>query len=238
MLQHAGDKARHTFTVKQVWQQLFDAGVPRSERRIKYYCQNGSLDAGYLPSPTGDQWYINPVSVPGLIGELKQFDEQKQRRHQHAVAGGNTPEESLNNNSDAAGSSRLQHAASGTGDELKKEDDGRVPQHAASPYVSQLEKRIEEKDDVIKPFEREARSAKDEQITRHNERERETQLTHPWSTELGPSTATGARSQNADVFENDPSMSRQGTRRYSNLDGLIPTDVDLRTPRRGVSFAA
>jgi hypothetical protein len=46
-LEHAGDSARHTLTVAQVAQQLLDAGVPRSERRIKYYCQKNTLDAGY-----------------------------------------------------------------------------------------------------------------------------------------------------------------------------------------------
>ena len=202
-LEHAGDRARHTFTVKQVWQQLFDAGVPRSERRIKYFCQNGSLDAGYLPSPTGDQWYINPVSVPGLIGELKQFDEQKQRRHQHAAAGTNSPEKSLNNNSDAAGSSMLEPAAT----ELKNKDGGGLMQHAAAGYVSQLEKRIEEKDDVITLLKGQL-VAKDEQITRHSERERETNLLIRGLQNLVLRLQPG-RAQNADVFDGDPLMSNR-----------------------------
>jgi hypothetical protein len=144
-LKHAGDRARHTLTVKEVWQQLFDAGVPRSERRIKYFCQNGTLDAGYLPSPTGDQWYVNPASMPGLIGELKQFDEQRRARGQQAAAGSSILEKEPATDSDAAGLSRLQQAAS----ELKNRDDGGVSQHAAPSYVTQLEKRIEEKDQQI-----------------------------------------------------------------------------------------
>ena len=52
---------------------------------------------GEAASPTGKQWYVNPASVPGLIGELIQFEEQNKRRKQHAAAGPDTPEKPLNN---------------------------------------------------------------------------------------------------------------------------------------------
>jgi len=170
-LEHAGDRARHTLTVAQVAQQLFDADVPRSERRIKYYCQKNTLDAGYLPSPTGDQWYVNPASVPGLIGELKQFDEQIRRRKQHAATVSDIPEIPLNINTDQAGSSVLEPAAT----ELKNKDDAGMMQPAATAYVSQLEKRIEEKDEVIGMLRGEL-VHRNEEIVRRNERERETNI--------------------------------------------------------------
>ena len=145
-LKPAGDSARHTLTVRQVAQLLIEAGVPRSERRIKYFCQMGTLDAGLLPSPTGDQWYVSAASVPGLVGELRQFDEQVRRRKQQAAAGSSTHQEPLNSNPAAAGSSLIEPAAS----ELKHDGAHTTPQPAAAGFISQLEKRIEEKDQTIK----------------------------------------------------------------------------------------
>src|SRR5262249_24395022 len=136
--------------------------------------QNGTLDAGYLPSPTGDQWYINSVSVPGLIGELKQFDEQQRSRRQPAAPGSVTPEISKQGKSYTAGSSMLPPAAADFQDR-EGESDASQPQQAVSGYVLQLEKRIEEKYDVISLLKGQLK-AKDEQITRHSERERETNL--------------------------------------------------------------
>jgi hypothetical protein len=202
-LQHAGDRARHTITVKEVWQLLFDAGVPRSERRIKYFCQNGTLDAGYLPSPTGDQWYVNPSSVPGLISELKQFEEQQRSRKQHAAAASDSPEKPLNTNSDAAGSSMRQPAATDLQNKDPKPAEGMM-QHAVAGYVSQLEKRIEEKDMVIGML-RDQLTVKDQQISRHSERERETNLLIRGLQNLVLRLQPG-RAANADVFDGDSLM--------------------------------
>jgi hypothetical protein len=154
MLEQAPDSARHTLTVAQVMAQLTEAGVPRSDRRIKFFCQTGALTAAKFPTPTGPQWYIDPASVPGLIGDLKQFEEQKRRRLEQAAAGSDTPREGLNGDTAAAGSSRLQPA--GTGDERPAQinpAEGLPQPAAAAPaaaYVAQLEKRIEEKDETIK----------------------------------------------------------------------------------------
>ncbi|MGE3697927.1 MAG: hypothetical protein AB7G08_03930 [Hyphomicrobiaceae bacterium] len=154
MLEQAPDRARHTLTVTEVEGLLAEAGVPRSDRRIKFFCQTGALAAAKFPTPTGPQWYIDPASVPGLIGDLKQFEEQKRRRLEQAAAGSDTPKEALNDNTDAAGSSRLQHAAAGKDDAEQENPAGGLSQQAASAptaaYVEQLEKRIEEKDDQIK----------------------------------------------------------------------------------------
>lgn len=165
MLKHAGDRAQHTLTVEQVAHMLAEAGVPRSLRRIKYYCQSNALDGGYLPSPTGDQWYINPASVPGLIGDLKQFEEQARRRTQHAASDFDSLKRESKTDTDAAGSSMLKHAASASENIKELEDDGGVSQHAAAglsestmlrKYVDRLEgeneflrKQVETKDDQL-----------------------------------------------------------------------------------------
>jgi hypothetical protein len=149
MLDEASGRARHTLTVAQVAAQLADAGVARSERRIKYFCQTKVLDADKFPTPTGPQWYIDPASVPGLIGDLKQFDEQQRRRAQQAAAGSDALKPAPMADTAAAGSSRLQPAAAGIEDRRSDDPAGGVSQQAASGYVSQLEKRIEEKDRTI-----------------------------------------------------------------------------------------
>jgi hypothetical protein len=177
MLEQAPSRARHTLTVAEVAAQLAEAGVPRSERRIKYFCQSKLLDADKFPTPTGPQWYIDPASVPGLVGDLKQFDEQQRRRLQHAAAGSDTPKEEPTADTAAAGSSRLQPAA--TGDESTppaEPAEGVLQQAAAAPaaaYVAQLEKRIEEKDDFIGLLKGQL-TAKDEQISELSTRYRET----------------------------------------------------------------
>jgi hypothetical protein len=73
-----------------------------------------------------------------------------------------------------------------------------------SGYVGQLEKRIEEKDDVIALLKGQL-VAKDEQITRHSERERETNLLIRGLQNLVLRLQPG-RPQNADVFDGDPLM--------------------------------
>lgn len=71
---------RHTLTVEHVGALLTQAGVPRSRRQIIRYCQTGLLDAVKIPGPTGDQWYVAPVSLPKAIGDLKQWDAQREVR--------------------------------------------------------------------------------------------------------------------------------------------------------------
>jgi len=197
--------ARHTLTVAQVARRLADAGVPRSERRIKYFCQKGHLDADRLPSPTGPQWYVDPVSVPGVIGDLKQFDEQKRRRLQPAATGFDSPDLAPSSNSAAAGSSRIEPAASG----LKTGGDGGLPQPAAAPYITQLETRIEEKDEVIGLLRHELAQRNDE-IIRRNERERETNILIRGLQNLVLQLQPGSR-RSTDVLEGDAMMQASGT---------------------------
>ena len=154
MLEQALSTPRHTLTVSEVAAQLAAAGVHRSERRIKYFCQTKLLDADKFPTPTGPQWYIDPASVPGLIGDLRQFDEQQRRRLQHAAAGSDRAEGAPSSNTVAAGASRLEHAAADQASPEENKTAEGVPQQAAAApataYVEQLQKRIDEKDETIK----------------------------------------------------------------------------------------
>jgi hypothetical protein len=182
--------------------------VPRSDRRIKYFCQTKVLDADKFPTPTGPQWYIDPASVPGLVGDLRQFDEQQRRRLQQAAAKPDSTKEAPNTDTVAAGSSRLQPAAAGNEVEPPAQPaEGVSQQAAAAPaaaYVAQLEKRIDEKDDVIGMLRGEL-AQRNEEIVRRNERERETNLLIRGLQNLVLQLQPG-RDASADVFDGDRLM--------------------------------
>ena len=160
--QQDNDQLRHTLTVHQVSEHLAAAGVPRSERQIKRYCESAFLDAKKVPGPTGDQWFVAPIALPKLIGDLQQWQMQRagQSKTRPAMTEHVTSEESTIENTDAPGLGRPQQATTAT--EIKASPE--VNQVIPSRYVMQLEKRIDEKDDVIGLLKGQL-VAKDQQIT-------------------------------------------------------------------------
>ena len=159
--QQDDDQQRHTLTVSHVSERLATAGVPRSERQIKRYCESGFLDAKKIPGPTGDQWFVAPAALPKLIGDLQQWQMQRvQSGTRSAMTEHVTQERPLNDNSDLPGSGRPEQAMA----DKKNPAGGNASEPATSGYVTQLEKRIEEKDDVIGLLKGQL-VAKDQQIT-------------------------------------------------------------------------
>lgn len=160
--QQDNDQLRHTLTVHEVGEQLSAVGVPRSERQIKRYCETGFLDATKIPGPTGEQWFIAPAALPKLIGDLQQWQMQRagQSQTRPAMTTSVTVERPSEQNSDMPGSGRPQPAMT----------DKQIVQEPAaghtltSGYVTQLEKRIDEKDEVIGLLKGQL-NAKDQQIT-------------------------------------------------------------------------
>ena len=160
--QQDDDQLRHTLTIHEVGEQLSLARVPRSERQIKRYCESGFLDAKKIPGPTGDQWFVAPVGLPKLIGDLQQWQMQRAGHSQPRPAATDTvsPQILTTTNTDTPGTGRPQPAVT-------------VPQSTGEPdvsgadtsrYVTQLETRIEEKDEVIGLLKGQL-IAKDQQIT-------------------------------------------------------------------------
>ena len=162
---------RHTLSVHDVGAALVAAGVPRSHRQIIRYCETEMLDAVKVPGPTGPQWYVSPASLPKVIGDLKQWEAQR--------AGHSSPRQDTstyvaldvppNNNSDTASHGAPQPAMS----DKEPSQKGSETQPVMARYVEQLEKRIEEKDDVIGLLKGQL-VAKDEQIGELSTRYRET----------------------------------------------------------------
>ena len=141
------DQLSHTLTVHEVSERLAAAGVPRSERQIKRYCESSFLDAKKVPGPTGNQWFVAPAGLPKLIGDLQQWQMQHGGHSQTrpAPSGNVMQEKSTHTNTDMPGHGRPQQA---TADEENKIDSA-TTEPVTSGYVTQLERRLEEKDDVI-----------------------------------------------------------------------------------------
>ena len=162
---------RHTLSVHDVGAALVAAGVPRSHRQVIRYCETGMLDAVKVPGPTGAQWYVSPSSLPKVIGDLKQWQSQRARQSspQQDTSDLVVLEKDRSINSDTASHGAPQPAVSDTETSGK----GSETEPAMARYVGQLEKRIEEKDDVIGLLKGQL-IAKDEQIGELSTRYRET----------------------------------------------------------------
>jgi hypothetical protein len=162
---------RHTLTIHAVEAALVAAGVPRSHRQVVRYCETGMLDAVKVPGPTGPQWYVAPASLPKVIGDLRQWEAQ---RGGHAVSQPDTSshvplQRPQNSDADTASHGTPQPAVS----ETEVSQKGSETEPATARYVQQLEKRIEEKDDVIVLL-KDQLTAKDQQIGELSTRYRET----------------------------------------------------------------
>jgi len=162
---------RHTLSVHDVGAALVAAGVPRSRRQIIRYCETAMLDAVKVPGPTGAQWFISPASVPKAIADLRQWEAQRPRHSAPQLdTSNNVPlEKPSNNNSDTAGHGAPERATS----DNETRGSGSETEPAMARYVEQLEKRIDEKDDVIGLLKGQL-VAKDEQIGELSTRYRET----------------------------------------------------------------
>lgn len=148
LVQHDNDQLSPTLTVHDVGTQLAAAGVPRSDRQIKRYCETGFLDgARKIPGPTGEQWFVPPHAIPKLIGDLRQWQAQRDRHGQPrpAVTSSGPHDPAPVSDMDAAGHGLARPAVSDAQDVDKSDH----PKPDTSAYVRQLEKRIEEKDEVI-----------------------------------------------------------------------------------------
>src|SRR5437899_2303736 len=121
--QQDDDQLRHTLTVHQVSERLAAAGVPRSERQIKRYCESAFLEAKKVPGPSGDQWFVAPAALPKLIGDLQQWQMQRagQPETRPAQSSSVIPEKPIIQNADTPGSSRPQQA---TADKENRTDRG------------------------------------------------------------------------------------------------------------------
>jgi hypothetical protein len=187
----------HTLTLRDLEARVAAAGVLISHRQLMRHCEAGTFDAKKLPATNNVlEWFIAPASIEKGIADIKTLQEQRARRDatrrdvtQHVEI-----ENPTSTNSDMSGHDGLRPSMS-----EQELQDGQHPDTAShvpsrpdmteqqpsqkgsetepvmSGYVAQLEKRIEEKDDVIGMLRREL-AQRNEEIVRRNERERETNI--------------------------------------------------------------
>lgn len=95
---------RHTLSISDVETALAAAGVPRSRRQVIRYAETGMLDGVKVPGPSGEQWYIAPASVPKVIGDLKQWEAQREHGTlRQTPSDHDTPSQPLNTAPDMTG---------------------------------------------------------------------------------------------------------------------------------------
>lgn len=157
--QPATDELRHTLSIHDVETALEAAGVPRSRRQVIRYAETGMLDAVKVPGPSGDQWYIAPVSLPKVIGDLKQWQAQRAGHGapQHAMSDHVTVETEPHSSPDTASHGTPERAMS----DLPPHDKPSATEPAAPrqgltdldifehPYVKKLEAQVEKLEDKL-----------------------------------------------------------------------------------------
>ena len=138
-------------------------GHPRTIRTLQRYCASGHLEAQKVATALGDKYLVTPQSVArhlSQIEELRALDIVATRRDQprHDATPVAAPDSPLVLPEVASAADALRQVATEEGE---------------SRYLAQLEKRIEEKDDVIGLLKGQL-VAKDEQISELSTRYRET----------------------------------------------------------------
>jgi len=168
--QQDNDQLRHTLTIHEVGTRLAAAGVPRSDRQIKRYCETGFLDAKKVPGPTGEQWFVAPAALPKLIGDLQQWQIQRVGHGQpRPGSSDNVPHENRPDNStDTAGHGRPEQATTD-----QKTVGGRAGEPAE--LIGHMQREMERLQDD-REFLREQIKVKDGQIASLLERDRETNI--------------------------------------------------------------
>src|SRR5262245_31843326 len=71
----------HTVTLRELEQQVANAGVLISHRQLMRHCAAGTFDAKKLPATNNvEEWLIAPASIEKGIADIKTLQEQRARR--------------------------------------------------------------------------------------------------------------------------------------------------------------
>jgi chromosome segregation ATPase len=126
----------HTLTTREVMKMFEAAGIPRAQRSIERYCQQGDLDC--LPDAIERRQYITQASVDTLIGQLKELAA----RHQNANAEQRSP--TSDDDRERRG------ATTAAGESVKH---GTPEKHDEKPHAGDNEGRIQELEARLKEVE-------------------------------------------------------------------------------------
>jgi hypothetical protein len=145
-----------TLTIEDALERYAKAGLPRTPRSIQRYCAKGHLDSRRIETQFGEKYLISPASVDKHIAYIEEV--------RPVATGRDMPRHDATTVvADQSHAEPRQEAPTG--------DDKSRP--VATEYVSQLEKRLTEKDGEI-VFLRGEVAVKNDQIKDLTERARET----------------------------------------------------------------
>lgn len=154
-------------SIEEASQRYAEAGHARTIRTLQRYCASGHLDAQKVATTTGDKYLVTPQSVARHIAQIIELQAL------NTVATGRDESRQVATSVAAQQSSAQQEGAQTKGTDMLRQPTTGEPE--VSRYLEQLEKRIEEKDEVIVMLRGEL-VHRNEEIVRRNERERETNI--------------------------------------------------------------
>jgi hypothetical protein len=161
----------HTLTTREVMKIFESAGIPRAQRSIERYCQQGYLDC--LPDAIERRQYITQASVETLIGQLKELAARHQK----------VSEEQMSPTADDDMERRAATHENGEGVKRSAPDKREEKQHEG-----EYEARIQELEARLKEMENEKLNLEIDKRVREQMvgmlREQMTQQTQVFSTEL------------------------------------------------------
>lgn len=156
-----------TLTIDEALDRYARAGLPRTPRSIQRYCAKGHLQCRLIETEFGEKYLIAPTSVDkhvAYIEEVRQAATSHDLSRQDATGRDTSRQVTTAKNANEIPSDKPRHEAATTDD---------LSRQVATEHVTQLEKRLGEKDGEI-GFLRGELSIKNEQIKDLTERARET----------------------------------------------------------------
>ena len=151
------DESAYTLSIDEAADRYAAAGFPRPVRRLQKYCARGDLECRKVETPSGERYLITPESIERHISFIKETSER-------ALPRPAAPERAENN-------LLVIEQEGGTPGPVQSRP--AAPERASSIHMTQLETRINEKDDEIQ-FLRSEVAVKNDQIKDLTERARET----------------------------------------------------------------
>jgi hypothetical protein len=145
-----------TVTIDEALERYTRAGLPRTPRSVQRYCAKGHLECRLIETPFGEKYLISPESIDKHIAYIEEVRPAASSRDEPRHVATTVAREEKHD--------EPRHEGSTSTDQSR---------HVATPYVEQLEKRMEEKNEEIR-FLRSEVAVKNEQIKDMTERARET----------------------------------------------------------------
>jgi ATP-dependent Lon protease len=204
----------HTLTTREVMKIFEAAGIPRAQRSIERYCQQGDLDC--LPDAIERRQYITRASVDTLIGQLKELAA----RHQKASAEQMSPT--------AGDDTERQDATTTTRESMKHS----TPEKQGEKHaIGEYEERMKEMEARIKELENEKLTLEIDKRVREQMvgmlRDQMTQQTQTFSKELTQQSRRVGQLETEMRQLMAPSRDRRPTRGTPDLDDAATIEAEF-----------